>query len=351
MSDDIPALDSGDLAPAGPAIAALADIPEVMEPVVPGVIPDAVSLGKPRGTDQPAPPPALPAQPAQPAGPVGLRTETGPAKVPSAHASGQPNPVITPDRVVMESNQPPAPVRDNPVPLQTANPGVAPVPPATGNGLNTPPGPPIADTVRAKPAPATPPVPAAPITPSTAPRLPAASGLNANDNAATPEISPDLMGRTTEQTPANSATSAGRTQPPATLSPRHVAAQVASLNLQPGAPMEIALDPPELGKVRLTLLNGENGMTIQISAERADTIDLLRRHAGILMDEFQRQGQRDPSLDFSREHSDRRPETPAARGEWLIETDEAAPASPHSSPIHAISPARNLRLSGLDIRF
>lgn len=254
----------------------------------------------------------------------------------------------------MESNQPPAPVRDNLQPMQTANPGVAPVEPATGTSLNTPPGPPIADTVPAKPAATTPPVPAAPITPPAAPLLPgppAASGIAANDNAATPEISPDLMGRTTEQTPANSATSASQTQSPASLSPRHVAAQIASLNLQPGAPMEIALDPPELGKVRLTLLNGENGMTIQISAERADTIDLLRRHAGILMDEFQRQGQRDPSLDFSREHPDRRPETPAARGEWLIETDEGGPASPHFSATQPISPARNLRLSGLDIRF
>ena len=45
---------------------------------------------------------------------------------------------------------------------------------------------------------------------------------------------------------------------------------------------EITLSPEELGRVRMTLTATEAGMSIQIAAERDETLSLLRRHAELL---------------------------------------------------------------------
>jgi len=49
---------------------------------------------------------------------------------------------------------------------------------------------------------------------------------------------------------------------------------------------EIALNPAELGRVRITMVPGDAGMLVTVSAERPDTLDLMRRHIDLLAQEF-----------------------------------------------------------------
>jgi hypothetical protein len=66
----------------------------------------------------------------------------------------------------------------------------------------------------------------------------------------------------------------------------------------PDGPVEISLSPEELGKVRMSLLGGEGQMTVQIVAERPETLDLLRRHIDLLASELRQQGFTDLSFSF-----------------------------------------------------
>lgn len=54
--------------------------------------------------------------------------------------------------------------------------------------------------------------------------------------------------------------------------------------------VEIVLSPAELGKVRITLSPGEAGMAVSIVADRPETLDLLRRHANLLAQDFRELG-------------------------------------------------------------
>lgn len=56
------------------------------------------------------------------------------------------------------------------------------------------------------------------------------------------------------------------------------------------APVEISLDPPELGRVRLAMLDNVQGPVLSITADRPETADLMRRHLGLLSEEFARAG-------------------------------------------------------------
>lgn len=81
---------------------------------------------------------------------------------------------------------------------------------------------------------------------------------------------------------------------------RGVAVQVAQAATgQPGTPIEITLDPAELGKVKLTLEVNEKGLNVQVIADRPETIDLMRRNALMLQQEFAKLGYRGIDLTFS----------------------------------------------------
>lgn len=265
--------------------------------------------------------------------------------------SGQPQPDIGPtvQSKIQRDNRGAAPgaqMAAAPVPTTTsAGPESQPITPAAGRDWQ-----PVAPRIAAE----------APITPTFAANPPpdpvalnrlGAGSISAVDPLAQPDAMIDPQARPAEQTPLAQTAPTNAAQHATVPSPRYIVAQIVAQSAQPGAPLEIALDPPELGRVRLTLMNGEAGMVVQITAERADTIDLLRRHSGILEVEFQRQGQRDLTFDFSQNHSNHRPDTQIANSNWLVETDETGPASLQSHLPAAIGPMRNLRLTGLDVRF
>ena len=82
--------------------------------------------------------------------------------------------------------------------------------------------------------------------------------------------------------------------------PTRVAMQLADAARQlPDRPVEITLSPEELGKVRLSFQLSENGaMHVVIAAERAETLDLLRRNIDSLMSEFRDLGYENSGFSF-----------------------------------------------------
>lgn len=81
---------------------------------------------------------------------------------------------------------------------------------------------------------------------------------------------------------------------------RLVAAQMteALINAQNNK-VEIALNPKELGHVRMVLSTTETGVSVSITAERLETLDMMRRHIDQLAEEFRRLGYADIGFEFS----------------------------------------------------
>lgn len=112
---------------------------------------------------------------------------------------------------------------------------------------------------------------------------------------------------------------------------------------QPGKPVEISLNPEELGRVRMALSTSETGVTVVISSERAETLDLMRRHIDQLAQEFQRLGYENTSFEFSQESgTDAGPfgDTPS---DSLLEGNES-PTEIHMSSTRLVSTGLDLRL-------
>ena len=88
--------------------------------------------------------------------------------------------------------------------------------------------------------------------------------------------------------------------------------------------IEVKLSPEELGRVRLAMVAGEAGMTVTVTAERAETLDLIRRNIDLLAADLAREGFADLSFSFGQEGAgDRRENSGDDRG------GEGAPSVAH----------------------
>lgn len=67
---------------------------------------------------------------------------------------------------------------------------------------------------------------------------------------------------------------------------------------------ELRLDPPELGRVRLTLGQGDQVLAATVIAERPEVADLMRRHAGALANALAEAGHEGAKLSFGAEGHD-----------------------------------------------
>ena len=84
-----------------------------------------------------------------------------------------------------------------------------------------------------------------------------------------------------------------------------VARQIAeALHRAADRPIELTLNPIELGRVRMSLNASEASMSVMIHAERAETIDLMRRNISELNNEFAEMGYADVDFAFSSGNSD-----------------------------------------------
>ena len=111
-----------------------------------------------------------------------------------------------------------------------------------------------------------------------------------------------------------------------------------------GQQVEIALRPEELGSVRMALSFNETGAVVIIAAERAETLDLLRRHAEALADALRDLGHSSVGFSFGdmRQDADPQATSDASQGDPL--------ADPQTSQHLPAAPALRLTTSGLDLR-
>lgn len=111
-----------------------------------------------------------------------------------------------------------------------------------------------------------------------------------------------LPGRATEPMPpvANGQTMLDR--PPlsdATAETLAILRQLAPTTPDQDGAMEIALFPKGLGQVRLDIQHGPDGARIVVSADRPETLDLIRRHSADLVAEFRAAGIANPVVSFA----------------------------------------------------
>ncbi|MEE4188854.1 MAG: flagellar hook-length control protein FliK [Roseobacter sp.] len=82
--------------------------------------------------------------------------------------------------------------------------------------------------------------------------------------------------------------------------PAMIARQMAeALQRLPDRPVEISLNPKELGRVRMNISAAEAGITVNVIAERPETLDLMRRNIEQLAREFEMIGYSDINFAFS----------------------------------------------------
>ncbi|AUJ65349.1 hypothetical protein B9057_14145 [Aestuarium zhoushanense] len=102
---------------------------------------------------------------------------------------------------------------------------------------------------------------------------------------------------------------------------------------------EIALDPEELGRVRLHMTVTDQTVQIVIAAERPETSDLMRRHLDVLQQEFRSLGFQSVDLGFADEGGRNSPKETPKPMQILVEV-------PPDDP----TPTQQIVSSGVDIR-
>ncbi|SFO14695.1 hook-length control protein FliK [Roseovarius lutimaris] len=109
---------------------------------------------------------------------------------------------------------------------------------------------------------------------------------------------------------ATGGTTAAQTVPPPALLqrtdlPQHIAMQIAASAQRGGTdrPVDIVLNPAELGRVRLSLSSTDGVMSVTVIAERPETLDLMRRHIDMLAQEFLSIGYGKAQFSFGGGHS------------------------------------------------
>ena len=95
----------------------------------------------------------------------------------------------------------------------------------------------------------------------------------------------------------------------------------ATLQKTSGGGFEIRLDPPELGRVSMQITATETGHTAIVASERAEVLDLLRRHESILSREMDLAGFADLTFQFSDQGGS--PEDQPDQATGFARTDDA----------------------------
>lgn len=152
--------------------------------------------------------------------------------------------------------------------------------------------------------------PARPAAPATAPTLTKPQSARTN-NAAAAALSPGFAVTTSEEPSVpqelvghDASAPQQPVEAPAPARTLHAAPRIAPQILDamralaPGQPVEIELNPRELGLVRLTLTDFDGQLSLQIAVERPETLDLMRRHIDLLTQDLRQAGYHSLSLDI-----------------------------------------------------
>lgn len=137
-----------------------------------------------------------------------------------------------------------------------------------------------------------------------------------------------------------------------TLPPRLTADLVTLAKTLPNGPIQILLNPAELGNLRFEIHQNADHLRVVLAVERPETMDLLRRNADQLLGEFRAAGFSGASLSFGhwdQQNSQQRnapaPPDPQQPPQERVFSPPQLPAkSPHASPEMAAASGLNLRL-------
>lgn len=132
--------------------------------------------------------------------------------------------------------------------------------------------------------------------------------------------------------------------------PGHIAQQLAqAMHRNPDRPVELALNPAELGRVRMTLTTTDTGIVVNILADRPETLDLMRRNIDDLGESFADLGYDDISFAFGQndDPSDASSDGQPGSSEALVLDLEE---HEHAAPTHPETPHLAISADGIDLR-
>lgn len=131
-----------------------------------------------------------------------------------------------------------------------------------------------------------------------------------------------------------------------TLLVRSVAGQIGdALAQDPSRPVEIQLEPRELGRVRMVLSLSDQGLTLTVAAERPETLELMRRNIDLLAQDFAALGYRDLSFAFAGSPGGNGGPAGSGKGPAAEAATTAADAAPPPRPVPVRADGRlDLRL-------
>ncbi|MEM9971551.1 MAG: flagellar hook-length control protein FliK [Pseudomonadota bacterium] len=136
--------------------------------------------------------------------------------------------------------------------------------------------------------------------------------------------------------PSTETTRTQQTPPPRADLARSVAAQMATAVSQSSdGSIDVRLMPEDLGRVRLALTPGDLGMTVNITTERPETLDLVRRHIDMFAQDLRQNGFQNLAFTFGQDQrSAARPSVQTATPDAAEMIDDVVPAtvSPQSRP-------------------
>ncbi len=252
---------------------------------------------------------------------------------PAAVSVLRPEPLAGPDEAPDAASPPPA--------------AAAPVVVAQGEAVEPDPGVPVYWQLRVAQT-ASPPV-----------AKPEAKGLDDGDTAATvvdagdPTVPADSPAMKPLAAAPPALPSSSPTAPTAATLPPAVPAQVAAIvSTRPESPVELRLSPAELGHLRLHMTQEGEALRVTIQVERPETLDLMRRHADVLMTEIRNAGFSGGTLSFTGWGADSQggPGTDRQSDDRAIVPEDARPspdalaASSPPPPQAVASGSLNLRL-------
>ncbi|MEQ6203020.1 flagellar hook-length control protein FliK [Sulfitobacter sp. HNIBRBA2951] len=148
------------------------------------------------------------------------------------------------------------------------------------------------------------------------------------------------------------ATTAGPAQPLRADMTPHIARQMVEAMPQAAhRPVEIALSPQELGRVRMSITTEDGAVTVSILAERADTLDLMRRNIEQLGQSFRSMGYDQISFSFGQGMGggEQNPEGQGNDGQTVSAANTDSDIIETPTPDTA-SAALRVQTTGIDIR-
>lgn len=203
-----------------------------------------------------------------------------------------------------------------------------------------------------RPAPA--PGASAAAVPAVAPPAPGPDGrhLNLPDSGLTTDIRPGEA-FASDIRPAPAAQEPPQASGPARAEiARSAALQIAAIVQASGErATEVRLNPEELGRVSLMMSQDGSTLAITLSAERPETLDMIRRHIDILADELRRLGYGALNFSFGDEAARHGKRTAAEPPPDAENAPARAPAEPADEPVPPAARAPGARgPGGMDLR-